>query len=129
MCSSLMTQTGEENRRGMIRIRPYGAGFGQFDSAYKVGEGILFKAEIAFNFTHFIVQKPHRLEIQPAERKKPNKMLSKAMQHKSPTICGKDNHYIAEAGKQNQIIGSQTNFMLLITCLHLTFVYKKILTR
>ncbi len=37
-----MTQTGEDNRRGMIRIRPYGAGFGQFDSAFKAGKGILF---------------------------------------------------------------------------------------
>jgi hypothetical protein len=72
-----MTQTGEENRRGMIRIRPYGAGLGQFDSAYKVGEGILFKAEIAFNFAHFIVQKPRRLEIQLAERKKPVKCCPK----------------------------------------------------
>jgi hypothetical protein len=42
----------------MIRIRPYGAGFGQFDSAYKVGEGILFRAKIPFNFTHFTGQKP-----------------------------------------------------------------------
>ena len=49
-----MTQTGEDNRRGMIRIRPYGAGFGQFDSAFKAGKGILFDPEIFFNFTHFI---------------------------------------------------------------------------
>lgn len=40
----------------MIRIRPYGAGFGQFDSTYKVGEGILFKAKILFYFTHFTVE-------------------------------------------------------------------------
>ena len=56
MYSSLMTQTGEDNRKGMIRIRPYGAGFGQFDSAYKVGEGILFKAKIPFYFIHFTGQ-------------------------------------------------------------------------
>ena len=49
-----MTQTGEGNRRGMIRIRPYGAGFGQSDSAYKAGKGILFSPDTAFNFTHFI---------------------------------------------------------------------------
>ena len=50
-----MTQTGEDNRRGMFRIRPYGAGFGQSDSAYKAGKGILFSPKIAFNFTHFIL--------------------------------------------------------------------------
>lgn len=50
-----MTQTGENNRKGMIRIRPYGAGFGQSDSAYKAGKGILLSPKTAFNFTHFIL--------------------------------------------------------------------------
>lgn len=83
MCSSLMTQTGEENRRDDSnpplqnsyrkflkvycfggQVRPYGAGFGQFDSAFKVGEGILFRANISFNFTHFTGGNPAGCEIQ-----------------------------------------------------------------
>jgi hypothetical protein len=76
-----MTQTGEENRRGMIRIRPYGAGFGQFDSAYKVGEGILYKAKIPFYFTHFTVENLLWLAIRLTNRKPYCKMLLKAIQY------------------------------------------------
>ena len=47
-----MTQTGTGKPEEMIRIRPYGAGFGQYDSAYKAGKGIVFEAKFRFVFTH-----------------------------------------------------------------------------
>jgi hypothetical protein len=80
-----MTQTGEENRRGMIRIRPYGAGFGQFDSAYKVGEGILFKAKIPFYFTHFTGQNLYWLAIRLTNRQLYSRMLTRDIHLNSAT--------------------------------------------
>ena len=85
MYSSLMTQTGEENRRGMIRIRPYGAGFGQFDSAFKVGKGILFRAKIPYYFTHFTAKNLHWLVVRFRIRKPSSKMLLRAKQYKCAT--------------------------------------------
>jgi hypothetical protein len=45
-----MTQTGTGSRKEMILIRPYGAGFGQFDSAFKAGKSTLFGSKFRLVF-------------------------------------------------------------------------------
>ncbi len=62
MYSSLMTQTGKRTGEGLIRIRPYGAGFGQLTVLIKLAKVYFLRLKSRF-ILHILLSKPYWLAI------------------------------------------------------------------